>query len=503
MGAPALKQAALVLLLAAVPASATAQVGYRLRLDVRAQAVSYRGITPDSVLTTDTVTGPGGGPGTASGYAVYCVAGNAYCTYYRPGPELRAVPLETEADLTLWGFGVAGLSAHFDARLGTDLGNATTYPGTEPALQLKEGYVEYTRGWIMGRGGRQIVTSRLGYLGFDGGLVSLRDSRRGLDIDGYAGWGLARGSLLPVTSPELNPLNEFRPMERTVVAGADGGWSGLGSRVDLRANYRREVDPTVSYFVSERVAAQAVIRPVTRVALQAGSDWDLAAGQWGSAEASVSYAAPRLNATAGLRRYRPYFDLWSIWMAFSPVPYHTWFGQLGGRPVRWLELRGRYERYEFDPTEVSTALVDVKNDGWRYEVGGTVTHERWTLDAGWHGDFGPGASSSGLAASVAYAPSRWRCTAFASGFDRPLELRFDDAKFWTLGLDAQAELSSTLRAGVGAAYYKEDRQRPDAAGVDWSQLRLNAQVSVILGRAADMLRLPKAVRRLPGGRAER
>lgn len=492
---------ALALLLATVPDAAAAQVGYRLRLDARVQAVSYRGLTPDSIPVTDTVTGPGGGPGTASGYAAYCVAGEAYCSFYRPGPELRAVPLETEADLSLWGFGVPGLSARIDARLGTDLGNATTWPGTEPAVQLKEGYVEYARDWLLARGGRQIVSSRLGYLGFDGGYAVVRDSRHGLEADGYAGWGLARGSLLPVTSPDLNPLDEFRPAERTVVAGVDGGWSG--SRFDLRANYRREVDPTVSYFVSERAAAQAVVYPLNRVTLQAGSDWDLAAGEWGSAEASASYAAPRVNATAGVRRYRPYFDLWSIWMAFSPVPYHTWFGQVGGRPVQWLELRGRYERYAFDPTEVSTALVNVKNDGWRYEVGGTITRAAWTLDAGWHGDFGPGASSSGLSASASYALSRWRLTAFATGFDRPLELRYEDAKFWSLGLDAQTEISPTLRCSLGAAYYKEDRQRPDAGGVDWSQLRLNAQVTLVLGRAADMLRLPKAVRRQPGGRAAR
>lgn len=467
------------------------------------QAVSYRGITPDSIALTDVVPGPGGGPGTPDGFAVSCIGGAPYCYYYRPAQTIRAVPFQTDADVTLWGLGITGLSAHGDVRVGTDLGSASTWPGTSPGLQLREGYLEYVSSWLTGRAGRQTVTSRLGYLGFDGAMARARDMRHGLDVDGYVGWGLSRGSLLPITSPELNPLGEFRPAERTIVAGADAGWTN--AYVDVRANYRREVDPTVDFFASERAGVQAVLRPVAHVSLQGGSDWDLGAGLWGSAEASASYAAPRGTATAGVRRYQPYFDLWSVWMAFSPVAYHAWFATANGRAFDWLLLRARYERYQYDPAGVSTPLVQLKDDGWRYELGATVTPVRgWTVDGGYRHEFGPGASINGWDGSVSYAPSpRLGVTLLGSTFFRPLEMRYNDVKGQNLGLDAELETSNRVRVGLTASRYHEEHQRPDAGAFDLDQFRLSARLVLLFGSGANDHGLPPAIRMLPGGRAAR
>ncbi len=49
----------LLLWVLALPRAGPAQ-GYRLGLDTRAQAVSYRGVLLDSVPVSDTVTGPTG-----------------------------------------------------------------------------------------------------------------------------------------------------------------------------------------------------------------------------------------------------------------------------------------------------------------------------------------------------------------------------------------------------------------------------------------------------------
>jgi hypothetical protein len=307
-----------LLLLGLLPATGGAQVGYRLRLDAQLQAVSFRGLTPDSIAVADTIVGPGGGPATADGYAVTCLPGNAFCHYYRPGPVLRGIPLVTTADLTLWGFGVSGLSVRVSARAAGDLADARLWPGTTPRFQLVEGYVEYARQRAIARLGRQVVTSRLGYEGFDGGRLLLRDPHRGLELDGYLGWGLTSGTALPVTSPAVNPLSDFQPGRRQIVAGAGAGWENRW--MELHADYLREVDPDVDYFVSERVGVQAVVRPpIEGVSLQGGSDWDLAMGLWGSGEASVNYSHSRVSATIGARRYRPHFALWTIWGAFSPL----------------------------------------------------------------------------------------------------------------------------------------------------------------------------------------
>src|ERR1041384_1971342 len=82
-----------------------------------------------------------------------------------------------------------------------------------------------------------------------------------------------------------------------------------------------------------------VVRAVPGVTVQAGSDWDLAMGQWGSAEVAATYTQARYSGTVGLRRYRPHFELWTIWGAFSPVPYHTWFARGSAHAAAWLDIR--------------------------------------------------------------------------------------------------------------------------------------------------------------------
>jgi hypothetical protein len=463
--------------------------GYRLRLDTRLQAVAFRGVTFDSIPASDTVTGPSGGPRTQDGYAVSCQPGLPYCYFYRPGPAERSLPVVTTADLSLWGMGVPGLSVRVAARLGVDLGATSTWPGTAPAVQLLEAYADYATDRLTARAGRQFVTSRLGYEGFDGARIIVRDSRRLLEGGGFAGWGLERGVALPVTSPALNPLDDFQPRRRQLVAGVEGGWTGPW--IDLHADYLREVDPDVSKFVSERVGVQSVVRPVPGVTVQAGSDWDLAMGQWGSAEVAATYTQARYSGTVGLRRYRPHFELWTIWGAFSPVPYHTWFARGSAHAAAWLDIHGQLERYRFSPAEVSTALVDVVSDGWRWGLDATTTRGRWALDAGYHAEFGTGASSAGFAGSLAYtAASRLTLVLQGSSLQRPLEFRFDDARLWSAGLGIQGDATPWLRLDLGATYYGEERRRPDRAAFDWNQLRVTARAVVVLGSGADLRSLP-------------
>lgn len=476
--------------------------GYRLRLDTRVQGVAYRGVVLDSIPVTDTVTGPGGGPGTPDGYAVQCT-GTAYCTYFRAGPERRGGPFTTLADLSLWGFGVPGLSAHATTRLGFDLGDADAWPGTDPAMQLLEGYAEYARERATGRLGRQVVASRLGTTGFDGAWVAVRDARRGLDAAGYAGWGLARGAALPVTSPALNPLDDFQPRSRQLVAGLGAGW--MSDYLDAHLDYQREVDPGTRYFVSERFGAQVAVRPASGVTVSGGADYDLAAGWWGSAEASVSYARPNAGAVIGVRRYRPHFDLWTIWGAFSPTPYHAVHASLTVTPVRHLDLRARGERYAFDDAAAATPLTSVKADGWRWELGGTLRPAAgWTLDGGWHRELGPGAASAGVAGSVTYAPGRGISVMLqGASLDRPLEFRFNEAAVRLYGIEAEYEATPRARFALSATRYTQDHRRPDAAAFDWNQTRIAARVVVLFGNGADLARLPRAVRRMPGGRSAR
>src|SRR5688572_11557460 len=70
------------LLLAAGPLAAQ---DYRLRLDARLQSVSFRGVALDSILAGAAVADSTGSLYTPDGFAVLCLPGEAYCTYFRPG----------------------------------------------------------------------------------------------------------------------------------------------------------------------------------------------------------------------------------------------------------------------------------------------------------------------------------------------------------------------------------------------------------------------------------
>ena len=482
-----------------VPAAASAQ-GYRLRLDARVQAAAYRGVTLDSILASDTVAGPNGGPQTPDGYAVSCTSGSNYCTFFRPGPKQSGGPMVTTADLSVWGLGVRGLSLRMTARVGTDLGSSNVWPGTDPALQLLEGYAEYAATRYTAQLGRQTVVTRFGVTGMDGARLVIRPGVRGLELSGYAGWGLARASALPVTSPALNPLDDFQPRQRQIVAGLAAGWTG--ARADVRATYQREVDPRSDYFVSERVGVDAGVRPAPGWSLTGGADYDMAAGWWGSAEAALGYAAPggRINASVGVRRYRPHFDLWTIWGAFSPVPYHAVEGSLAVTPLQHLAVHVQGERYKYSPADVSTPLVQgTQTSGWRFTFGATYQPApEWGVDYGYHAEFGTGASSRGFDGALRFAPNeRFDLAVQAATLDRPLEFRYNEAKVTLLGLSAAYRPSERATVALDAARFFQNQERPDAGAFDWRQTRLSARVTLAFGKGADLRGVPPAVWQIP------
>ena len=485
-----------LLLSVALPATGAAQ-GYRLRLDSRLQHAAYRGIRADSIPADQVVVGPGGGLVTPDGYAVRCVAGDPFCRFYPPGPVRQASPMVTSADIALWGLGITGLSIRGHGRLGVDLGDEDLWPGTEPDFQLVEGYAEYAVRRMTGRLGRQLLATRLGIIGFDGVRLSGRAFDFGLQLDGYAGFGLARATALPVTSPALNPLDEFQPRKRGLLVGGAVGYGRRG--LDLRLEYQREVGRDPNVLFAERVALSGYVQVRPQWSITAGADYDLANTWFGNADASVRFTSRVVSAQLGARQHRPHFDLWTIWGAFSPVPYHAVHGSVWVTPVRPLQFRGRFERFAFSNSEVTTPLVQVDDDGWRLGVGATWTdREGLILDAGYHEEYGPGASSNGFDGSVSWtALPSLTLSAYGSTLERPLEFRFNEADVRVFGLDAEWRPTDRLRLGLGGAHYDEKRERPDPAALDWTQTRLHGRITLLFGSGADRTPLPPALRTRP------
>lgn len=464
---------------------------YRARIDARGQSVWFRGLTMDSILVSEAVIGANGGFETPDGRAVRCGAGD-YCYFFNSGPDLRAFPVATSASVTMWGLGVGGLAFRASGRVVTDLGSDDVWPGTEPSAQLIEGLFEYQRSAIIARLGRQLLSSRLEAIGFDGGWLKYRWNRASLELTGYGGWGLGEAAVVAPQSPVLNPLDEFRPRDRQIVAGAEAAW--LYRDVDVRAEYRREIDPEDDYFVSER-AAISMAANVRLVRLNAGLDYNIVEGRLGNADITATYLRSRYSLSAGARRYRPYFSLWTLWGAFSPVPYNAMNVSAQLRPTKWLTVNGRGETYKYEDAEVSTALVPhLEDSGWRGRLGATaMMNSRWTFDGSYGVEHGPGASARSFDAAVSFTPSEAIVLdAYAGTLSRPLELRYYDATSRWIGGRAQWQRSDQLRLWSDVAIVGDDRNRPDAGETSLSQVRARAGVSFTFGSGADRSPLPPA-----------
>lgn len=476
--------------LAAWSAPAIAQ-DYRVRLDARAQAVSFRGLVPDSIPAGDAVPAVSGGLETPDGFAVRC-GGGAFCYFFRPGPELRAVPAVLSASLAMWGLGLEGLALHATGRVVGDLGGDDAWPGTEPAVQLIEGYLDYRRSSFIARAGRQLLTSRLEPMGYDGLWLNARLDRFSVELTGYGGWGLGQAAVVAASNPALNPLDEWRPRDRQIVAGAEIAWLYRG--VDVRAEYRREIDPEDNSFVSERSGVSFHGRARSFLAA-GGLDYNIAEGRLGNADLTLTYLRPRYSVSAGARRYRPYFSLWTLWGAFSPVPYAAVNASAELRATGWLSLHTRGERYRYQDAEVTTALVpDLEDRGWRMTSGATATlNARWMLDANYGLEYGPGASARFADASVTFTPGAGLAfDVYGGALARPLELRYYDATSRWLGARAEWRRSAQQRVWADVARVSDERDRPDAGSSSLAQLRLRGGVTVTFGSGADRTPLPPA-----------
>jgi hypothetical protein len=476
-----------------LPATAAGQQ-YRVRLDTRFQSVSFRGVALDSVPQSQTVVVPGGGRETFDGYAVRCGIGEFWCFFFRQGDTRSARPAVTSASVTSWGLGLPGLRLKADARLAVDLGDSEVWPGTTPSLQLLEGYAEYAVERLTGKLGRQVYTSRLGYTGFDGARLTGRLLGNRIEIDGYLGWSLGRGSALPVNSDALNPLDDFQPRRRQLVAGAALGWNHPGGT--SRLDYQREVDPRSDYFVSERAALATSFRLPFHLSIDVGAEYDIASTEWGSSDATVRYTHQTVAVAAGFQRYRPHFELWTIWGAFSPVGYSSMKGSVTVTPLRDLSLRARGTRFWFEETETETPLVTVEDRGWQLALGTTyAVSEALAVSADHETEFGPGGSYTSLSGGITWLPRPTLVLSAQGGrLNRPLEFRFDEATLYHIGVEAEWRFSERWRVTLAASRFMEERDRPDAAAFDWDQTRVAAGVSVFLGGEADRMPLPPAIR---------
>lgn len=467
----------------------------RADLSLASRFAEFRTVVLDSLPVSELVTHPDGRVTTPDGYAVRIRPGREFATYFRRGDALEGGPFSATFETAAWGFGVQGLSVRSTVRL-LDNWGSDPWPGTEPEARFLEGFVEWTRSRFTARGGRLHEANRLGTLGFDGAWSAVRLLDRRLTAHAYGGWGLAQGDDLPVTDAALDPLNEFLPERRQHVGGFGASWRT--PRLQSTFVYQREVDPRAKDFVSERAGGTAIVQIASQLAMSGGVDYDLALDDWGRADASLQGHWGPAVLEVGARRMRPFFPLWTIWGAFSPVPY-TAYNARGSVDLgeRW-QLYARGERFTFDDPGASTPLVVAEDEGFRAAAGASGRWgTKWSGRAELSEEFGPGAASLGSEADLTYRPLlKLSATVLGSWTRRPLEFRFDQAKVTTWGLRMNWSPGERWRAAIDVRHLDESRERDDAAAFDASSWRVAITSGWTFETGAPD-RVPPAVLRIP------
>lgn len=466
----------LTLALAALPTGSVAQ-GVRGWATTTARYVQLRPIGQDSVARSSVTQAPDGRL-LFDGRPVYCVT-EARCVLYRALDREYAASATQDVAFTAWGLGVQGLSATFLLRGRAELGGELTWPRTDDAFDAILAYAELTRGPVRVRAGRQRTTSGLGFTSFDGGSAVLQPDRR-VRVEAYGGRSLARGLAEP-RHEALQGADELFPDRNAYLFG---GLVELTPRAgtSLAVRYQREIWTDRSALISERASVDLRTALVGRLRLLGSVDYDFAFGRVGKAHADFQIPVTRSAMVEILaRRYVPYFELWTIWGFFSPVPYHEVEMRTTWSPASGLGVWGSGGWRSYDETNAPVIMEPMKDEGWRLGLGGRFQRGAWAFDGRYRLERGPGAYlSSGDLRARFQANERVRVAVHGSAFQQIEEFRVGEGAAVGGGADVEIELTPRTSWSAGLSGYRNmfDNRNVDT---DWTQFRAWSALTVEIG----------------------
>lgn len=463
---------------AAAPWTLVSAQGIRIRATTVLQGVELRPLVEDSIPASQT-SGSGPYRTTASGIVVRCVGDEPWCRFRRSGAPESALPLTQDIRAAIWGAG-EGLSFHAHLRARSSLGaNSLPWPRSRDRFDAIEAFLQLQRTGSRLRLGRVWLSSGLGNYNIDGAALSLQ--RGTLQVEGFAGASLVAGVNEPHTGATLGALDDLPPDRRGYTFGvrATSRWK------TARAGgaYQRVIQADRSGLYSERAALDASLL-LGRTTLTTDLTYDLIAGKANEAVLTARRSfGSRLAAYGMLRYYRPYFETWTIWGAFSPVGFEEWRAAAFWNDSRRgyaLELRGGQRRY--GATEAGLEYLPLRNDGWRLGVSARMTRGTLTLSGEYDADIGFGASSSDAIVAFLWNPSdRWHLGLTGSSLQKIYEFRLGTSRVLGIGLDLGLALSDETWLRLDAGVYRHLLPR-EAAGSDWSQRRATLRLEWSLGR---------------------
>jgi hypothetical protein len=406
------------------------------------------------------------------------------CIIYRAGEVEHALLATHDADVTVWGFGVTGLSASFLLRGRSRLGGDFELPRSDERFEAVLGYAELVRGNYRVRAGRQRELSGLGFSGFDG-LEVLVEPRAALRFRGYGGRSLARAVQQPVARAfRAAEERDFILDRDAFLVGGEAAWdSPSGTMVALR--YQGEIWDDRAGLLSERALLTGRTLALAPFVLAGLVEYDVGYGRLGKAHIDVHVPLPiaGVRAEAMARRYVPFFEYWTIWGLFSPVAYHegelrvSWAGTAG----LGLWGAGAYRRYE--PHNTQTFLRPLEDRAVRAAAGAEWRlPQRLRFDAALRMEGPAGAFAfSGDAALHWRASPRLDVSLHGVVLEQLEEFRLGAGVVAGGGLAADLLLRDDLRVMGGVELYRQTQPgRP--LGVDWTQRRGWLSVRLDLGR---------------------
>ena len=420
----------------------------------------------------------------ADGRIVRCIPGEAYCRHTRPGERVATVPFTQDVEVGAWGLG-RGLRMHAQLRAHGARGARPDLWPQGSTLEVLGAFAELERSRLRVRAGRQWKTSGLGFYNFDGIALELSPVTTA-SVELYAGRSLLRGANEPRTAGALAAVDPFAPAAAGLLYGVHARYRP-SARLALSATYQADRRRDGDGLYAALLATDAVLRTGAG-SLEGAVEMDAAAGSLN--EARLRLRTAPLGAIAlqfEARRYRPYFELWTIWGAFSPVGFDE--ARVG---ATWAEQRGRlvvrteaaYRSYATVADVVDEAMRD---RGWSAGASALWLPQRgWRVDAGGRVEAGIGAARRDVHAGVMRERAGvGSLSVQALAFQRVYEFRLDEGTVLGLGAEGMLRLGDRTRLYVGAMRYRHI-DASVGTGMDWNQRRASMRLHWTLGAEPGM-----------------
>jgi hypothetical protein len=278
----------------------------------------------------------------------------------------------------------------------------------------------------------------------------------------------------------VSRADPLAPDVRGFIVGAEAG-GRLGRIGSARVSYQREIRTDRLALITDRLAFDARAF-LNRTVVELSGEYDWAYDQLNELRLRVNTpVVSRLEVVAEARHHSPFFELWTIWGAFSPVGFNE--GRLTlawSEPDLGLGIQGGGAYRDYDETNAGPASSTIRDDGWRAFVNANWRSGPWFAAGGYQAEAGFGAARFGgdLRAGRYFGEDSYvalrgsRTQTFG-------EFRLNEQVVSGVGVDGAVQIGE-FSLNAGAAVYQVDaRERP--VDGEWTQVRLYSSLSYRFG----------------------